>query len=998
MKKWLQFIGIIVASVVVAVFPLQAGTTGKITGRVVDQSTGDPLPGANVFLENTTMGAATDLDGNFVILNVPPGVFTVRARMIGYTDMRVEGVVVRIDLTSTVNFSLQETVLDIGEAVTIIAERPMIIKDLTATTAVVGAEDMQALPVTEVSEAVELQAGLIKGADGGLHVRGGRSGELSYWIDGMPITDVYDGGAVVDVNKNMVQELQVVSGAFNAEYGQAMSGIVNIATKDGNNTFGGSISTYFGDYLSSNKDIFTHIDDFNPAAIHNFDLSLQGPVLKDKFFFYLNGRYINFDGYHYGQRLYNPWAVTTNVTGPSDLIEPVAPDYSDRMRDLGNGIIGFPYVLGTNAFIDSIIVAENLPQDLTFEEAMALYQAAHALDGRGDDAYVPMNWNQKLYGQAKLVYKFTPSLKVAYNIISDNVDYQDYDRNYMLNPDGNLLRFRRGLTQIGQLTHAIDGRTFYQVGVSYFTKSYRHYVSKEIANGRFVHPLLDVQDTYSFKTSGTNNSYFQRETATLLGKADITSQITRVHQVKAGIEFRNHNVFQEDITVRPDSSQVTIDPLFESPLIANPTVEGEFSTYYSTYRRKPTEFSLYLQDKMEFNNMIVNVGVRYDYFDADGVVLANPEDPEIYNPREIDNIFKDYGTDGQPNTYDPDGTENNNIRDAGEPLVTLQERQAYWYRKVKAKSKISPRIGVSFPITERGVIHFSYGHFFQIPRFERLYQNPDFEVAAGSNIAIIGNADLEPEQTVNGEIGLQQQLSEDISVGMTGFFRDIRNLAGSRAEVRILKDNTRYIRFVNSDFGFVKGLTLSLNKRFSGGFSASFDYTLQEAKGTNSDPEQARNALNGGALPEVQLTPLDWDQKHTVNASFSYAAKSYGLSLIGQWGSGLPYTPRNSQDVTSLLTNNQRKKAAYNIDLRAYKDLRIGTGTLTVFTRVFNLFDTLNEVNVYNDSGQADFTIDQPIAESQNPLQLINTLEQWFTNATHYSEPRRVELGVTYSF
>lgn len=993
-----QVLLLICASVVLGLLPAQAGTTGKIAGKVVDKATNDPLPGANVIVENTTMGAASDLDGNFTILNVSPGTYTVRARMIGYTDMRVQGVVVRIDLTSSIDFALSETVLEIGEAVTVVAERPMIIKDLTATTAVVGAEDMKALPVAEVNDAVELQAGLIKDANGGLHVRGGRSGELSYWIDGMPITDVYDGGAVVDVNKNMVQELQVVSGAFNAEYGQAMSGIVNIATKDGNNDFGASATVYFGDHLSSHDHIFTHIDDINPAAIYNFEGSLQGPVIKDKFFFYLNGRYINFDGYHYGQRQYNPWAVTTNAAVPRELVEQVAPEYLDRGRMLDDGLFGFAYVLGTNSYIDSIIVSQNLPQNTTFEEAMARYMAAHAPDGRGDGKYLPMNWNDKIYGQAKLIYKFNPALKFAYNIISDNVDYQDYDRNYSLNPDGNLLRFRRGLTQIGQVTHLLNDRTFYQVGVSYFSKKYNHYLNKDLRSGQFVHPFLDVQEPYSFKTAGTNNSYFERQTNTLLTKADITSQLNQLHQVKAGLEFRQHKVFQEDITVRPDSLQVNIDPLFDSPFIINPTVEGAYSPYYSTYTYNPMEFSVYLQDKMEFENMIVNVGVRYDYFNSDGVVLADPNDPEVLNPRELSNIFKDYGSDGNPNTFDANGSEGNNLLDDGEALVTLAERKAYWYKKVGAKTKVSPRIGVSFPITETGVIHFSYGHFFQVPRFERLYQNPDFEVAAGTNIAIIGNADLQPEQTVNGEIGLQQQLGDDISIGATGFFRDIRNLAGSRAEVRILKDNTRYIRFINSDFGFIKGLTLSFNKRFSGGFSASLDYTLQEAKGTNSDPEQARNALNGGALPEIQLSSLNWDQKHTVNGSFSYAAKSWGLSMIGQWGSGLPYTPRNSQDITSLLTNSQRKKAAYNIDLRAYRDFRFGRGMVTVFTRVFNLLDTLNEVNVYDDSGQASFTIDRSIAESQNPQQLINSLEQWFTNATHYSEPRRIEFGVTYSF
>ena len=184
---------------------LPAGTTGKIAGQVVDAASKEALPGANIVIEGTMMGAVTDIDGHYVILNLPPGAYVVTAKMIGYTAMRMENVNVSIDLTTTLDFKLSSTVLNLGESITVLAERPMVVKDQTATTAVMGAENIQALPVTEVAEAIELQAGLIRDAGGGLHVRGGRSGEMSYWIDGIPVTDVYDGSSVVDVNKNMVQ-------------------------------------------------------------------------------------------------------------------------------------------------------------------------------------------------------------------------------------------------------------------------------------------------------------------------------------------------------------------------------------------------------------------------------------------------------------------------------------------------------------------------------------------------------------------------------------------------------------------------------------------------------------------------------------------------------------------------------------------------------------------------------------------------------------------------
>jgi len=983
-----------------------AGTTGKISGKVMDGETGLGLPMVNVIVEGTSMGAASDMSGDYIILHVPPGVYTVNAQMLGYKMLRYENVRVSIDLTTNLDFKLTGEVLA-GEQVTVVAERPMVTKDLTATTAVVSADQMAALPVTEINDAIELQAGLIKDSKGGFHIRGGRSGEVSYWIDGIPVTDVYDGGAVVDVNKDMVQELQVVSGAFNAEYGQAMSGIVNIATKGGSNDFGGSFTTYIGDHLSNNKKIFMNIDDINPAAIHNFDGSLHGALIKDKLFYFLNSRYIYFDGWQFGQRKYNPGAVTSSFTVqglPLDTLIKYVPEYkSDFVEiDKATKTYGFQYVLGTSALLDSSLIWQYLDQNKIEADSFDVYYSrlrANNKNGKGDGKYVPMNWNRKKYYQGKLIFKPTTGLTLSYDFIYDDVDYQDYERNYKYNPDGALKRFRTGISNVVKLTHLLTSRTYYTLGASYFTKSYKNYVYENKYDSRYVHPDLTSQEAYSYKTGGTDNKWFERETNTLLGKIDLTSQITNNHEIKTGFEYRQHKITQHDITLRPILEQTGVNFLLEGPYIQT-YVPNDSTIYASSYNHRPLELAGYLQDKMEFKNMIINIGVRFDYFEPDGVVLTDDTDPSIYEPIKAKNRYYDYGSDGLPNTHDANGTEDNGIRDDGERAVTLADRQKYWYKDATSKFKISPRLGVSFPITDRGVIHFSYGHFFQIPRFERLYQNPEFQLGAGTgNVGVIGNADLKPEQTINGEIGLQQQLGQDITLDVTGYFRDIRDLAGTSAEEIILYGGfAKYSKIVNSDFGFIRGIIVSLNKRFAGGFFASMDYTLQIAKGSNSDPEQARTALEGGAQPDVQLNPLEWDQKHTVNATISYNAKNWGGSLIAQWGSGLPYTPRKAEDISSLLTNSQLKPSNYNVDLKAYKDFRLGPASLSVFLRIFNLFDTLNEVNVYDDTGRAGTTIDKQRAESTNPYELINTVDDWYTNATHYSEPRRIELGLTYTF
>ncbi len=230
-----------------------AGTTGKLVGEVKDSETGEPVIGATVVIEGTSLGAAASIEGYYVILNIPPGEYTVSAASVGYAKQSVSNVVVQVDLTTTINFPLSESIVQVGEEVLVTATRPLVNKDLTSSESRVSAAEIKTLPVSEVQEVLSLQSGITLGADGGIHIRGGRTSEVAYWVDGVSISDVYDGSQAVQVDNNSVQELQVISGTFNAEYGQAMSGIVNIVTKDGESSYHGSVSSYIGEYVTSDS-------------------------------------------------------------------------------------------------------------------------------------------------------------------------------------------------------------------------------------------------------------------------------------------------------------------------------------------------------------------------------------------------------------------------------------------------------------------------------------------------------------------------------------------------------------------------------------------------------------------------------------------------------------------------------------------------------------------------------------------------------------------------
>lgn len=922
--------------------------SGKLAGRVVDGNTDEPLPFVNILVEGTNLGAASDIDGYYSIIGVPPGEYSVRASAIGYNSQTIQQLRVSIDLTTEANFQLFEASIELKEDVVVVATRPLVTKDLTSSTAIISSDDISVLPVTEFQEILELQAGIVGGS-----VRGGRRGEVVYAIDGVPFTDVYDGSTVVDVSASSIQELQFISGAFNAEYGKALSGYVNIATKDGNNKFEGSVTSYLGDYLSSNTRVFRDVNNFNPTAIRNFEGNLSGPIIENTLFFYINARYIYFGGWINGQRNFNPWNITIN-NGAAFPIE-------ER------------YILSANE------------------------------QGVGNGEMVPMNWNEKIYGQGKLTFRPFNDIRLNYTYILDDVEYRDYDHSFAYNPDGDYKRFRTGHTNLLSLTHTVGANTFYTASLSYFFKRYKQYVYENPFDDRYTNDILLNQqpaEVPSFKTGGTQAGHFKRLTSTYGAKVDFTSQLDKINMIKFGVETNYHNLGFDDINLMQpldvEDPRVTLNPYVIRfvPDINDPDENLNINRYI----RKPYEISAYIQDKIELSEMIINVGVRADYFEPDGQVLTDPTDPDIYRPRRLENIYTgDTNGDGKLG----EGDQVKTIAQRRSARVMPDGSVQPWYKDASVKIQFSPRLGIAFPITDRGKIYFSYGHFFQIPNFERLYSNPEYKFGAGTgNLGIAGNPDLKPQQTISGEVGLQQALTDELTIDITGYFRDIRFLTGTRAdEIRLPGGSSSYSQFVNSDFGFVKGVVLTVNKRLSQNWSATIDYTFQSAKGNASDPAATRNQLAGGEQPEIQLIPLDWDQTHTVNATFAYSSEDdWGLSLIGSYGTGFPYTPSQSFNLSSLLINSELKPSSLNVDLRAYKDFTLGPLRLSIFTRVFNLFDISNELDVYTDSGTADFSINEYLRRREGNPELVNTIDEYYRNPGFYSEPRRVEVGATLFF
>ncbi len=866
---------------------VHAQTTGKIDGVVTDAATGEPLPGVNVVIAGTTQGSSTDLDGYYFILNVRPGVHAVRASFIGFTPVTTENVRVLIGKTTTVDFGLREEVIE-GEEVVVTAERPLVQRDLTSTATSVSSERLEALPVLNFSDVINLQAGVVDG-----HFRGGRTGEVGYMVDGVPINDVFDQTFAFQVENNAIQEVEIVTGTFNAEFGQAQSGIVNIVTKDGGSEYHGSFSGYVGDYLTTNTDLFQRLDRVSPSASYELQGSLSGPIpsLGDRLTFFGSGRYVRNDGYLYGKR----------------IVQPVS-------ADEGEGTI--VSVDGRQVFVPAL----------------------------GDNAHVPMNWSQQATGQFKLTARLFGSSRLSLSFLVQEDEGQNYDHLFRYNPDGLPTTYGSSRSVTSTYTIVLGGRHVLDLKGAFFSNKIESYLYENPLDARYPadDALRQLGGNFSFVRGGARMDYFERKTETFLGRVDFLSQVTRRHQVKLGVEYKNHELFLDDFEIKNNPS-TGFEPAI--PMAGTPD--------HVTYTQKPIEAAAYVQDKMEFDIMVVNVGLRLDYFDAKGEVLD----------------------------------------DFGRPRSSPRSPS-------EARWQLSPRIGLSYPLSERGAVHVSYGHFFQMPPFEFLYANSDyiFDPEEGVGRAF-GFADLKPQQTVAYEIGLQQSFTDLIGVTVTAYYKDIRNLLGTRIEVIQPGFDEpfpleKYGRYINRDYGQVKGFTLSFEKRMAGSYALDVDYTFQIARGNASDPRSVLLDERAGIEPEKQLVPLDWDRRHQLNTSLTVGTPGNWLAtLVGRIGSGLPYTPSQSDERIGL-ENSARRQGSVTFDLFATKNVRISGLDVALFSRIFNVFDTQNEVAIYTDTGRAFPNLRFLPGEPQG----LNTKDEFLQRPDFIAAPRQVTVGISIAF
>jgi len=621
---------------------LFAQNVGKISGVVTDAETGKPLIGCNVVLSGTYLGAAVDQDGNYFILNVPVGKYDLQAIMIGYSKEIQTGVIVNSGRTTSANFKLKSTAIE-QEAIVITATRPEVEPEKTSTSMIIRSDEVQQIAgMRDVSDVMDLAADVMDG-----HFRGGRSNEELYVLQGMGITNPLDNSRAITPIMSAVEEVEVITSGFGAQYGNAQSGVVNISMKEGK-----------ADKWRSYAEVRSRLPQrkhFGPS-VYDFNANRYLQTYSD----------INEWGQYMGQvvqtQLGQDSSLKVNIAkfGWEQARQDMNQTYGDLMDYSGELALGGPI----NDNMRMFVAFSNKTEFLMFptEHPDVTHQAmGNIVVDLGESA--------------------TLRLSGAYaNSKTNAIDEDDY-REYLWNMILGIGSGTRENLQLGlRFSQTLSQRTFYEIKLNMLSLDKRSgsgvFVPDSALNtvanpsGNWIGKLNDKPDTFEQGPHGGGTPSGEKAQTYSLD-ASITSQVTRSHMLNAGFQA---NAYRLDVD-RWDKRSIT----------------GNIQPVFTGYKSKPVEASIYLQDKMEFQGMIANIGLRYDLWDANAMYHDNRFiDPQV---------------------------------DTGKVNTSVIDR-------------IQPRVGISFPVSVSTVFHLNYGSFMQRTSFQYLYQ---YEPNVGATGGEFGN-------------------------------------------------------------------------------------------------------------------------------------------------------------------------------------------------------------------------------------------------------------------
>lgn len=975
---------------------LNAGVTGKIQGTVIDKKTGERLPSANIIIVGTTFGSASDINGEYFILQVQPGEYTVKFSMVGYKDLFVRNVKVSAELTTRIDAELEETTLDIGGEVVVVAQRPVIQKDVTASIQFLGAEQMVRLPVIDAKEGLFVQAGVFLDpipVVGGLgsagrgetrySIRGGSQDEIKWFYDGVRMASLVNGradwgGSFTNLNLNSIQEVQIMTGGFTAEYGEAQSGVISVVTKEGSEKFNASVDYiygfpgqhHFGNYL------------YDPQTQKEFlDNTLSDGTLDPAWW----NRYRQRQIYDYRE----------------------IPDHTLYAS------LGGPLVTMNDMPVRFFISTQFKRQAYTLPHPRSSRNTENFLANlstRGKDIRFRINGSYN---------------HDAHSTLQENGDFTNQAKYYR--GWGSLLD-TYNWSLAGLLTHVLNTDLFYEVKLSTYNIIVKERPSEYTELGRSKNPTL-----FGFmRYDGYEDEPFDQYSPILKNAAhsgdvslvgNVNWQFNTSNLLKAGFEFR-YNTYTEKESWRLPSFTDNLDDWIN---------RGLNESYH------PIQLALYIQNKMEFESMILNVGLRFDYFDPNRMWF----EPTNYFNLAIDPLY-DAAKDPDLDQVDSLG----HVKYSFDNVLNKKRIPARTY------GMLSPRFGVSFPITENSLLHFNYGHYYQMPvldqMFEFLYFRPVNlveQIIAERNLAqqegreprhIPSNdgdpervvaytvEPLKPQKTIMFEAGIKHNFNDIVVLDVTAFYKDVFDQTDERVGLfdRAVKGydpfknqvspNQSFAAFFPGDYGDSRGFEISLRSLFSNYINFDLNYSFSRSTSGRASPKTATFDGNGNVTyqwdTEVNKripTERSFSRPHILRANLFLSYPDYeensifnnilsgtSLSILYRFVSGQAFTYLQPNDPPDTY-NNYRYPASHNVDLKIDKLLKIsGSQEFVVYLQITNLFNTKNLRSYGDVVFDANATKDYVESGKISTIDAAGYDISWQT----YYDKRRFYLGARYSF
>ena len=930
---------LLIASVILLVAPARAGTTGKLSGRITNEKK-EAMPGVNIQIEGQRLGAISDDQGSYVIIGVPAGAFTVHANIMGSRPFAATNVQITPDFTTELNIVLQTEAVPMQE-VKVEAERPLLQKDATSTARFLSGDQISRLPIRGYQEAAAQQSGVVafqrlidRESQNGptLIIRGGRPNETAYFVDGFSQQDPLTGNSTTSINNNAIQEVVVLNGGFNAEYGRIMSGVVNVITKEGQSKYSGSVEGLTDNFSGYGKKFLgTRSYDYNI-----YDANFGGPLFPGK----EGGNF-----YFSGQRRWE------GDRKPNSIFDEPLPD---------NHLAG---------------------------------------------------WT----GQAKVMVPLGKQLAFRVGGLYSFDDWREYLNQYRYNLIHTPRYEDRNRSLTAQMNHTLSPKSFYTLGWSYF------YTERKRGDGLYFDnidlygsvpqkdfdlaipwfwpgtsdpnsPLGHVLDSLAIIGGGNGHvydDYLRRQSQYWAVKGDYTLQANPYHQIKTGGEYDQHTLRYYDhyFPVNYSGGDTWDIDRYGFSVDGRDKVDGGLDG-----ARKPKTASYYLQDKYERGGLVVNAGMRYDYINVNTGSLRSEQYP--------------LGTG--PNFGGIDS------------LLT----------KSKTYSRVSPRLGIGFPVTDRTVLHANWGQFYQQPNLQDLYVSYrflEYKILHTGYFVGFGNPNLKPEETQAYEVGVAHQLSNYAKLDATVYYKDVKDLVEIQA---IGSKPAGFTSYRNVDFATIKGLDLGFTLRRVNHIQANVAYSLSYAVGTGSVSNSSANPAWYGSEVPKQTAPLDFDQRHKVSINVDYLLdrgegpklggilplQRSSVNILWNVASGTPYTQSQLYDEVGLAAlakqpvgplNSRYGPWTQSVDFKASRTIGLGGLDLDAYVWVLNAFNTQNAISVYTGTGSAfstgflntaDGVAAADNLQSKYGLDIGPAYAQALQNQSLFTSPRMVRFGLRMGF